>query len=100
MIQHSTYIVFDGDDEAYFNWMEQHPEGFVLNVFRSSIVGPHVVHRSNCGHIRRGPGMDAGAFTTRTQYKVAAFTVDQLETWRNYYQPDAAIKYCQTCNPA
>ncbi len=99
MSRNLNYIIFDGDDEADFNWMDENPQSFILNVIRSSIVGPIVVHRSHCGHIRRGPGMDSGAFTTRTQFKVAALAIGELETWRNYYQPDAEIKYCQTCNP-
>lgn len=99
MNSQSNYLVFDGNDEPYFDWMEEHPEGFILNVIRSSIIGPIVVHRSNCGHIRRGPGMDAGAFTTRGQFKVASLEINALLNWSKYHQPEAAIKYCQTCDP-
>ncbi len=99
MSQHSNCTVFDRDDEEYFQWMERHLDGFILNVERFSRSSAVKLHRSNCSHIRRGPGMDVGAFTTRTQFKVAALTVDELVKWRNDRQPAAEIQDCPTCKP-
>ena len=44
-------IVYDGDDEAYLNWLSEHPEGFVLNAKRTGTDGACSIHRATCGHI-------------------------------------------------
>lgn len=90
--------VFDKGDDEYFDWMDDYPQGFILNVGRSLGVSSVRVHRSRCTHIGRGPGMDEGAFTKRTQIKIAALEVDELVRWRNLNRPAAEIQYCPTCN--
>lgn len=98
MNDQSSCICFDnGDDEKYFDWMEQHVDGFILNVERNSKTSQVVLHCSNCGHIRRG--LEKGAFTGRDQIKIAALMVDELLRWRNQKRRDAPIKYCSDCKP-
>lgn len=40
--------VFGNDDEGYRNWLEAHPNGFVLNTNRSPTASYLMLHRANC----------------------------------------------------
>ncbi|XSG77020.1 hypothetical protein ACP8Y2_08415 [Herpetosiphon llansteffanensis] len=98
MSQHSTYIVFDGDDEAYFDWLDQNPQGFVLNVAKAS-SDPIVLHQATCRTIGRNSGRKDGSSTANTQYKVVALTIIELKAWQDPSRSNNEIHPCGTCHP-
>jgi len=72
-------IVYDGDDEAYLNWLSEHPEGFVLNAKRTGTDGACSIHRATCGHIlvMRNQAT-VGGFTQRGGIKLCSDSIDAL----------------------
>ncbi|MHC4705582.1 MAG: hypothetical protein ACYS8I_00650 [Planctomycetota bacterium] len=91
-------IQFDNDDEGYFRWIEEHPDGFVLNVRRNPDPSYIVLHSASCGHISSAKRA-AGAYTERSYRKWCSRSVDELR--------EAAIlegrgdgsfsRYCSSC---
>ena len=65
---------FDGDDEAYFDWLAIYPEGYVVNARRKRSPDYVVLHRATCGKISNDD-LDPGAYTERAYVK---FCVESL----------------------
>jgi hypothetical protein len=93
-------IPFDNDDVGYLDWINTHPNGYVLNV--RSFADPEyvVLHRASCVTIRDDRHVD-GAFTGRGFRKVCATSVEALEPaarqqGRNDGSPS---KRCSLCKP-
>lgn len=93
-----SYQVFDNGDDEYFDWMEQHLDGFILNVSKYP-SDPIFMHRVTCWTVGRNSGRNEGSFTTNTQFKVVATMVECLNQWYDDYEPKTEIKYCLKCNP-
>ena len=69
----ARFAEFDGDDEAYLDWLAVYPEGFVVNVRRKRSPDYVVLHRAVCGAIgNRRP--EAGAYTARGYVKYCGET--------------------------
>ena len=69
---------FDHNDTSYLHWLQDYPEGYVLNVRRKRPSSGYVVlHRSTCAAISN-PKQNHGAFTERGYRKICAETVDEL----------------------
>jgi hypothetical protein len=45
--------VFQDDDGGYLAWVQQHPDGFVLNTERHPSSSYLMLHRARCAHITR-----------------------------------------------
>ena len=39
--------VFDGEDDDYYRWLDEHPHGFVLNTRRSRSPAPRAADASS-----------------------------------------------------
>lgn len=46
---------FIDDDRGYLDWIAQHPEGFVLNTYRTPSLDYLLLHRTNCRTITNLP---------------------------------------------
>lgn len=64
-------IEFSGDDSAYFDWLDRHPGGWVVNLRQGNSQDYAILHRASCGHIasRRA---QPGAYTERSYRKLCA----------------------------
>lgn len=65
------------DDIGYFQWLDDHPGGYVLNVPAS--LGSHyaTLHLSSCAHVRPNDGRAA----THAYAKICAEELTDLERW-------------------
>lgn len=74
--------VFDSGDEPYKQWMEEHPEGYVLNVKRKTSSGFAVFHDSQCSHILGVLSSHrSDAHTKHDKIKVCAEETEPLVEW-------------------
>lgn len=46
---------FVDDDRGYLNWLDQNPDGFVINTGRTSTAAYLILHRAGCGTINGRP---------------------------------------------
>ena len=47
---------FVDDDRSYFDWLDHHPDGFVINTGRRTASAAYLMlHRANCGTISCKP---------------------------------------------
>jgi hypothetical protein len=76
-------VLFFVDDEAsYLEWMQNHPDGFVVNTNRTPAPSYMQLHRSGCASISEYEG-DAtpGGFTERDYAKACADSIEELKAW-------------------
>ena len=92
---------FKGQDEAYRQWLESHPEGFVINTNRDHSPGYMVLHRAKCRHISNFQARTPGAFTERDFVKVCAIHAEHLQEWVKLHgRPDGTFSSaCGICLP-
>jgi hypothetical protein len=97
-------IEFNGegarDDAAYFRWLKETPNGFVLNLRRGSSSDYIVLHRASCRTISNR-SQEAGAYTEREYRKICAETVDTLRiAARCEGRADGSFSNeCSACSP-
>ncbi|OBK01289.1 hypothetical protein A5741_05000 [Mycolicibacterium conceptionense] len=87
---------FSDDDAGYLSWLEDNPDGYVVNIHRSHHVATARVHRARCRTIRgENP---AGGGWTGSYVKVCAQQLDELELWA-VGQLGQHVQPCGTCRP-
>lgn len=95
--------VFDKQDAEYLDWLNHHPDGYVLNRYRCRSDGYLVLHRAACERVRSYNRMaQPGGFTTRSYIKVCAGTIAELEDYirRNTGRQDGSFtRRCSKCGP-
>ena len=94
-------IIFDGNDDAYQNWLTENPRGYVMNARRNMAPSYRVLHRAFCSSIRNYSAQKCqGAFTQRSYIKICAPDVDDLRDWlRRNGRPNGTFsKECSRCN--
>jgi len=69
---------FRDDDAGYVNWLDAHPDGYVINISRSHRPTGSRMHRAGCRWIR---STGQPRQQTRTYVKICAERVDELEQW-------------------
>jgi len=86
-------------DADYLEWVDKHPEGFVLNMRRSPSPEYLVLHRASCSTI--SGQRDVGAYTSRDYRKAVALEIAEL-SWlaRKYGRRNGTFsKICMRCAP-
>lgn len=90
------YKVFEDDEVGYLAWLEQNPNGFVLNTERPPRPGYMFLHTSGCGYISIPRGKaKPDPFTTRHYMKVCATDTDDLLPWM---ATKGATKFSNLCS--
>ena len=92
-------MIFDGNDDAYLDWLTSHPRGYVINARRTFVSTYMVLHTSECRRI--GTTKRAkGAYTERDYVKICAIELDDLRRWlRQHGRPDGTFsKECSGCS--
>ncbi len=86
-------IIFIEDDESYLDWIDQHPDGYVVNANRRPVPGYLILHRSTCPHI----STEARANWTTKQYiKLCSENLEQLQSWSKL-EIGGELKPCSVC---
>jgi hypothetical protein len=92
---------FSDSDEAYQDWLENHPEGFVLTMLRNKPPDKMYLHRASCYKIKNYNRMARpGGFTERAYIKICAVNLDSLRDWvRVNGRPDGSFtnEFCYVC---
>lgn len=85
--------VFDDRDAPYLDWLQSHPDGYVLNRRRGSSDNYLVLHRSACNKIRNYTQMARpGGFTGRGYIKVCSNDIESLHQYaRNKGGPSGRL---------
>jgi hypothetical protein len=84
--------LFRDDDQAFFDWLDEHPDGFFINTTRTPKPDYLVLHRPGCSHIDRNPSMH----WTRDYVKVCATDRANLEEWAAE-SVGGEVTLCRTC---
>ncbi|MCW1920431.1 hypothetical protein NX862_16840 [Rhodobacter sp. KR11] len=94
-------MLFKDDDAAYLDWLNAHPDGYVVNLSRSLSGDYAVLHRAQCGGIR-SEKVKPGAYTERGYVKLCGVSIVELRRLMSEVQgrPDADFsKTCGNCCP-
>ncbi len=74
---HSEDIaIFKDDDRGFFEWLDGHDDGYLINCERNHKPNYFVLHRPTCPHIDRGP-----VHWTKDYIKVCSTGRSNLEEW-------------------
>ncbi len=94
-----NYVVFDSSDAPYLRWLQEHPNGYVLNTRGGKGSRFAMVHRAACPHISRQDIMEADAFTGRLDIKVGATSIDGLLEFLMAYKTvdQGVLEPCGSC---
>lgn len=87
-------IIIINDDEHYLRWIEENPDGFVINAQNPPSPNNLVLHRSTCGDISTPTRTN---WTTRDYLKVCSRNVDELRNWSTR-RVGGELKPCQHCH--
>ena len=90
---------FNDNDAGYLRWVNDHPDGFVVNIERGERPGYAVLHRATCTSISRD--RDDGAYTKRGYKKVVSDDLKSLRAYtRSIGRADGSFsKQCGLCQP-
>ena len=88
-------IIFDNDEKGYLTWVEENPEGFVVNTLKTPSRSYLVLHKATCGTIKT---LKKGNFTTGQYIKVCALDASELEKWARE-EVGGILDACQLCKP-
>lgn len=73
-----TVIIIIEDDDAYLQWVDQHPEGYIVNAQRRPTPDYLKLHRATCSFISSEAREN---WTTKQYIKICSLDLDQLTTW-------------------
>jgi hypothetical protein len=83
--------IFKDDDDAFFDWLDENPEGFVINTYRNPKPDYLVLHRPQCPHFKGD-----GVRWTVNYVKVCSPDRAELEAWaRDTVQGELTL--CSSC---
>lgn len=87
-----SVTVFRDDDEAFFDWLDDHPEGYFINSERRPKPTYLVLHHPSCSHFTRNPAKN----WTRDYVKVCSPGRGDLEEWATG-TVGGSVTLCSTC---
>lgn len=85
-------VVFIDDDSGFFGWLEQHPDGYVVNCDREPRPTYLVLHRPSCPHFKGGESLH----WTKDYVKVCSNRKDNLELWASQ-AVGGEVTLCRHC---
>ena len=89
---------FIDDDEGFYQWLDTHQHGYVLNTNRSGTASYLVLHRATCGHLRRRDAREV--HKTRQYIKICSTDRTDLQRWADRHSAGhAELTHCGICKP-
>lgn len=88
---------FDGEDDDYLAWVENHQGGFVVNSYRIPKKSYLILHRATCKHISR-TAPERIRWTSGDYIKICSTSVSDLEQWARD-NADESLSHCGQCHP-
>lgn len=71
--------IFKDNDQGYLQWLQQYPNGYVLNTYRPVTPDYMILHRATCPTISGTPAR--GENWTVGYQKICAQTDNELINW-------------------
>jgi hypothetical protein len=88
----ATFAIFRDDDDAFFEWLAEHPDGYFLNTERNPKPGYLVLHRPDCPHFTGGSSLH----WTKDYIKVCSADRAELEAWA-LDSVGGEVTLCRSC---
>ena len=88
--------LFRDAEEDYLRWVREHPEGYVLNTYRTPSTSYLVLHSAACGTIATPKRTN---YTTRDYIKACSTNRSELEGWAAR-TVSGVPRACGVCSPA
>ena len=85
------------DDRAYLTWLSSHPNGYVVNTFRTPRSDYLILHRASCGTISGTPAR-GNRWTTGEFLKVCSEDRADLDRWAQS-NVGGSLQPCGLCRP-
>lgn len=85
-------LIFRDDDEGFFAWLDENPDGFFVNAERTPNPKYLVLHRSTCPHFDRSPALH----WTNDYIKIASGSRNELEEWSSDVV-GGEVTLCRSC---
>jgi len=92
--------IFDSGDRPFLQWMQAHPNGYVLNAAGGRGSRYLMLHRSGCHHISGYTTLQSeGAFTQNGYIKICSTALADIQDWISAHrEASATFKPCATCH--
>lgn len=88
-------IIIINDDDAYLRWIEENPDGYLINAARKPKANYIVLHKSSCGTMSSS---ERSNWTTTDLLKVCSNDIEELKEWA-LETTGGTCQSCQICNP-
>lgn len=95
-------IVFEREDTPYLQWIDDNPNGYVVNTGRGRNSSYFTLHRSSCRTISRYiKGQYEGGYTARDYIKVCSNDAQEILYWASMNRPKVSgfNSLCKKCKP-
>ena len=89
--------IFVNDDSGYLDWIDRHPDGFVVNTYRTPNPQYLLIHRASCHSISKKTSPDY-TWTEGGYLKACASAYDELDRWARR-EVGGELKACTLCKP-
>ena len=89
---------FRNNDQAYRDWLDQHPDGFVLDCYRHRPQSHMMPHHAPCEKINKPESTyQPGEFTGKQYFKVCSSSKEALLAWAYQQGRKHAPDRCAQC---
>jgi HB1, ASXL, restriction endonuclease HTH domain len=86
------FTIFRDDDDAFFDWLEEHPDGYFVNTERNPKPSYLVLHKPECPHFTGGKTLH----WTKDYVKVCSALRSELEEWA-VNTVGGEVTLCRSC---
>ena len=89
-------IYIPSNDEEYFQWIDEHIDGFVVNSDKALKADRlPMIHMARCSHVN---DRSWHGYTTSASFKLCSTSKQELENWIQQTDP-RRLKVCLSCTP-
>lgn len=72
-------MLFIKDEKVYLEWLDKHPNGYVINIYSNKSPNYSVLHKATCYTIKSKNMGRPGGFTERQYAKICGKTEKEAE---------------------
>ena len=86
------FMIFRDDEDAFFEWLEEHPDGYFVNTERNPKPNYLVLHKPECPHFTGTKWLH----WTKDYVKVCSTHRSELEEWA-INTVGGEVTLCRSC---
>lgn len=92
--------IFQNNEKGYFQWLKNHPNGYVLMTTKAISIEYMSLHKATCRMINTYmKNMKYGAFTERKYITICTNSQEELLSWIKKQRGKGFTKKCSICKP-